>query len=42
MTLCADKTGKDVNAPSHKPEPRYGDANVGKCEKQICVRDDAP
>jgi len=42
MTLCSDQDGTDVNAPAHKPEPRYGAAKVGKCKKQICVRDDAP
>ncbi|HET8733472.1 MAG TPA: hypothetical protein VFM45_06830, partial [Anaeromyxobacteraceae bacterium] len=37
--LCASPAGTGVNAPSHQPEPRYGDAAVGACRRQLVVSD---
>jgi hypothetical protein len=40
--LCEDGKGTGVNDHDRNPMPRYGDAAVGDCKHQICVRDDAP
>jgi len=39
--LCPTPAGTGVNAPSHKPQSRYGDAapNRGGCQKWVCVND---
>lgn len=37
--LCASAAGTGVNAPSHQPEPRYGDAAAGACRRQLVVSD---
>lgn len=42
MEICHDKTGTGVNAPGHKPQPRYGDAANGDCFKAICPNDAVP
>lgn len=41
MFLCSDAVGTGVNAATHKPESRYGNATAGKgnCKGQICVND---
>ena len=40
-SLCPTPAGTGVNGPSHKPQPRYGDAapNRGGCQKWVCVND---
>lgn len=37
--LCRTNTGTGVNAGDHRPRIRYGDADKGNCESQICVND---
>ena len=41
ITLCNSTKGTGVNAPAHKPRPRYGDADAGRgdCIHQFCVSD---
>lgn len=38
-SLCSARQGTGINAPDHKPWPRYGDAAKGNCKKQIVVND---
>ena len=44
LKLCKTKTGTGVNAPSHKPQSRYGDAaeGHGDCFGQITPNDAIP
>lgn len=42
MEICRDKTGTGVNAPGHKPQPRFGDSEAGNCFEQICPNDAVP
>jgi len=44
MELCRSKGGTGVNASSHRPQSRYGDAgtNGGNCFSQICPNDAIP
>jgi hypothetical protein len=39
--LCINMEGTGVNAPNRKPQPRYGNAAVGRgaCADKICVND---
>ncbi len=37
--FCGSSTGTGVNDPDRKPQPRYGDASMGKCLYRICVKD---
>ena len=37
--LCSSPAGTGINAPEHKPWPRYGNATEGNCKKQIVVSD---
>lgn len=37
--LCTTAKGTGVNAADHFPQPRYGDAAVGKCKAQLVVND---
>lgn len=39
MFLCSESEGTGVNKPSRTPEPRYGDAELGKCKDQLCLND---
>ena len=41
QNLCLSPDGTGVNAPGHKPRPRYGDAGAGRgdCVERICVND---
>jgi len=39
MGLCDSPAGTGVNAPDHKPWPRYGNATIGNCKGQIRVKD---
>jgi hypothetical protein len=38
-SLCDSKVGTGNNAPSHPPQPRFGDATRGNCKSQIRVKD---
>ncbi|WP_404423720.1 hypothetical protein [Nibricoccus sp. IMCC34717] len=41
--LCSNKLGTGVNGPDfNEKKPRYGNATLGDCHGQLCVRDDAP
>jgi hypothetical protein len=42
MEICRSPKGTGVNATSHKPESRHGDAGVGDCQDQICPNDALP
>lgn len=37
--LCESKDGTGVNASSHYPQSRYGDAVIGNCRSQLVVND---
>ncbi len=37
--LCSSKKGTGVNASTHIPRPRYGDATAGNCRHQFCIND---
>ncbi|MDR3690939.1 MAG: hypothetical protein P4L46_16290 [Fimbriimonas sp.] len=37
--LCSSPEGTGINATGHSPWPRYGDATVGNCQRQIVVSD---
>lgn len=41
IQLCTSPAGTGINAPSHKPQPRYGDAAAGRgnCMHQFCIND---
>jgi len=44
LGLCRSKGGTGINAPSHQPRSRYGDAGPhgGNCFSQICPNDAIP
>jgi len=44
LKLCRARTGTGINAPSHKPQSRYGDAaeGYGDCFSQITPNDAIP
>ncbi len=44
MEICREGKGTGLNAPDHKPQSRYGDANLpdGGCYAQICPNDAIP
>jgi hypothetical protein len=44
MELCRSRDGTGINAPGHRPQPRYGSAgrNGGDCFSQICPNDAIP
>ena len=42
LDICHAKTGTGINAASHRPRPRYGDAADGDCFAQICPNDAIP
>lgn len=41
FVFCSSARGTGVNAPDHKPEPRYGDADkgLGNCIRQFSIND---
>ncbi|MBI4585262.1 MAG: hypothetical protein HY717_14710 [Planctomycetes bacterium] len=39
LYLCETPQGTGVNASGRKPQPRYGDATLGRCKPQVCVND---
>lgn len=41
FSICDVAKGTGVNGP-RTPQPRYGDANLGKCRSQMCPNDAVP
>jgi hypothetical protein len=39
LTMCEKPEGTGVNKSDRLPQPRFGDAISGSCQKQICVND---
>jgi hypothetical protein len=37
--LCDSSEGTGVNASTHKPQPRYGDAALGNCQGRLVISD---